>query len=138
MAIPDGYISGSFQGESQTHFDATVNCPGPEGSTEGTIATSVEGIPVTFQFRSDFTHSGIVLRSGSLRLISILYLQVHVSDGTNQYTDCSVHISGTRLSDSRWSGSITLVCPDGPTLHIGGIFSGSLNANRNAVCAVTF
>jgi hypothetical protein len=136
LAIPAGFISGVISDGSQASLQATVDCPGPQGSVNGIILTAVEGVPVTVTFSSSFLHSVIVRRLSNLKFISALFLNAQVVLGSNTYTNGSVLVSGTLQSSSKWSGTLAVVVPSGPTLHVAGVFTGSLQANRSVICQV--
>lgn len=123
-------ISGSISGGgTSANFEATVdyNDGLPTGRLSGMLDTIYLGSQASFAYSASSVSSVVTINSGGINNLNVVYHDAVLEFDDRTHSNCSAVLSGTRLSDGRWAGTLAVITPeDGPNVSVTGVWDGKL------------
>lgn len=139
LILADGLVEGTIQGGgTEASVTAEVSCV--NSTPSGNISGSIEFFDGRATRRVTFSSSDAVIvitrNTDSLQSVGAEFADVQVRDLTGGTTtrDCTAFLTATRLGSDSWVGSFEIVCPNGKTFFIFGVFDGETIVNRQVFC----
>lgn len=135
--LPDGSVTGKIVGGDTTaSFSAGVSCFGgePSGSIAGKITTFTGIGTSTFNFSSSNAEIvGTLLND--IQFVEGKFTNVVVKkDGVLVSSDCVAILTAQKLTSDSWVGSLSILCPEGTSLVVFGIFTGTVSVLKQVLC----
>lgn len=140
QVLDDGFVSGIISsGNFAASVAANVSCNGsPTGAIAGTFLRVFTGGPNLEDFEFSSSSPLIVGTIRAIGFVAGVFANVTLTNTTTneEFTGCTAVLTATRLSDNSWTGSSTVICPEGPTLTAFGTFTGDITVERDVLCQV--